>query len=49
MFFNFFQRLAFGFRQEESGGEEVNQGKPGEQKKHRRISIVADDRQKDGG
>ncbi len=47
MFFNFFQGFALGFRQEECRRDEINHGAAGEDEEHRRVTVLADRRQKD--
>ena len=48
MLFDFFERLALGFRQEERGGDEIDHRAAGEGEEHRRIAVLADGRQEDG-
>src|SRR5579863_10605695 len=47
--FDFLERLAFGFRQEPGGGDEVNHGAAGESEERGRGAIAADGGQEDRG
>ena len=49
MLFDFFQSLALGLRQEDCGGDEVDDGAGGESEEHGRVAVLADRGQKHGG
>src|SRR6266446_4678924 len=49
MLFDFFQSFTLGFRQEKSGGDEINRRESAEREEHRRVAVFADGRQKNRG
>ena len=49
MFFDFFQGFSLGFRQKESRRDEIDHRAAGKGEEHRRVAILANGRQEDGG
>ena len=46
--FDFLERFALGFRQQERRGEEIDDREAGKHEEHRGVVVLADERQEDG-
>src|SRR5580704_9391859 len=49
IFFDFFERFAFGLRQQKARSEEINDAATREDEEHRPVAVSADGREKNGG